>query len=209
MHDERTVFQPSRDKLPAIDIHSLGVLPDARHQRSRQVASLGETPHRPQKKLLRGGQTFRVPSVRDQETGHAAHEPLSSSKMPEHVLAEVPLTGLSLSSAVAVALRGVEAERPVAVPSPHAAVRRRMPRGMRSGSGMRGLGSYRLRGRRSSLVVEAIESSGRFITDGAAHGPWERHGDTPAVSSWCAAARTSGFTRYGACLTGSTPASSR
>ena len=39
---------------------------------------------------------FRVPSVRVQQTGHAAHEPLISSKMPANVLAEVPLTGLFL-----------------------------------------------------------------------------------------------------------------
>jgi len=32
-----------------------GRLPDARHQRSRQVAGLGETPHRPQKNTTPGG----------------------------------------------------------------------------------------------------------------------------------------------------------
>jgi hypothetical protein len=83
-HDDRDVLQASPEDLPVIDIDSLRVLPD------------GETPQRPQKNTTPGGsQAFRVPSVRDHETGHAAHEPLSSSKMPAKVLEEVPLTGLS------------------------------------------------------------------------------------------------------------------
>jgi hypothetical protein len=95
-HDDRDVLQASPEDLPVIDIDSLRVLPDERHQRSRHAASLGETPQRPQKNTTPGGsQAFRVPSVRDHETGHAAHEPLSSSKMPAKVLEEVPLTGLS------------------------------------------------------------------------------------------------------------------
>jgi len=44
VHDDRVIFQASPDELPVIDIRSLGPLPDARSQQSRQAAGLGETP---------------------------------------------------------------------------------------------------------------------------------------------------------------------
>jgi len=34
VYDDRNVFQAAPDALPVIDIHSLGLLPDARHQRA-------------------------------------------------------------------------------------------------------------------------------------------------------------------------------
>ena len=47
--DDLDAFQAAPAKLPAIDIHSLLALPDAKHRRSRQAAGLGDTPHRSRK----------------------------------------------------------------------------------------------------------------------------------------------------------------
>ena len=68
-------------------IPNASLMPDAGPPARRRRSQKNTTPG--------GSQAFRVPSVRDHETGHAAHEPLSSSKMPAKVLEEVPLTGLS------------------------------------------------------------------------------------------------------------------
>jgi len=44
VHDDRAIFQGRIDEPPVIDIRSLGPLPDARSQQSRQAAGLGKTP---------------------------------------------------------------------------------------------------------------------------------------------------------------------
>jgi hypothetical protein len=46
---------------------------------------------------LRGeGQAFRVPLIGCRKTRHQPHQPLIGSEMPVDIVAEVPLTGLSL-----------------------------------------------------------------------------------------------------------------
>ena len=43
-----------------------------------------------------GGQPFRVPLIGCRETRHQPHRPLIGSEVPVDIVAEVPLTGLSL-----------------------------------------------------------------------------------------------------------------
>jgi|GEM_PF-2124545 len=61
-HDDRDVFQALPDELPAIDIHSLEAVPDARRKRSRQAAGLGETPRRRWRNATPGGKAS-VPGI--------------------------------------------------------------------------------------------------------------------------------------------------
>jgi hypothetical protein len=51
----RDAMQASPDELPAIDIHSLCPLPDARSRQSHEATGLGETLRRSQKNATPGG----------------------------------------------------------------------------------------------------------------------------------------------------------
>jgi hypothetical protein len=55
----RDVFQGRIDELPAIDIHSLWPLPDARARQSPEIFGLGETPRRREKNATSGGEAGR------------------------------------------------------------------------------------------------------------------------------------------------------
>ncbi len=93
VHDDRDVFQESTDVLPAIDIHSLWPVPDARH-RSPGAADWKKVCAEGRKSPSRRGEwCFGAPPPGAQAALPEAHESLIS---PETV-AEVPLTGLSLS----------------------------------------------------------------------------------------------------------------
>ena len=83
------------DELPAIDIHSLRAVPDARHQgpgRATRETVCAEA----RKTLLRGeGQAFRVPLIGCRKTRHQPHQPLIGSEMPVDMVAKIRLTGLA------------------------------------------------------------------------------------------------------------------
>ena len=108
VHDDRDVFHASPDELPAIDIHSLWPVPDARSRQSRQVAGLGETPSRRQKSRFRvegrqSGNSFLGPGRLGRR-----EQPAHESFISRATLVEVPLTGLSLEANGTVAYRGEE-----------------------------------------------------------------------------------------------------
>ena len=72
----------------------------ARSRQSREAAGLGETPRTSSKTAISEGEGRRIGKhlVRAGTQEHPTHEPLIGSEMPVDMVAEVRLTGLSLSS---------------------------------------------------------------------------------------------------------------
>lgn len=72
-------------ELPAIDIHSFWPLPDTRHERSSQLAELGETPRRRQKNATPHAEATRsgIRCFGPEKGEHAIHETLIS---PETIM---------------------------------------------------------------------------------------------------------------------------
>jgi hypothetical protein len=68
------------DDVSAIDIHSLGAPPDARHQRSRQPEELGETRRRRLKKATPAGQTG-APGTAEWDSGDEARGPRATHRL--------------------------------------------------------------------------------------------------------------------------------